>query len=89
MNHAFLFMNKKTLYIIIIVACTIAGGFIWNKWKSAEAAKNVSDDLMQQFKAVDESLQRAHDSMERSGSLQNDSIMLEMEKKLDSGKAAN
>jgi hypothetical protein len=82
-------MSKKNIYIIIVVACTLSVGLIWNMMKQAEEASAMSDGLMQQFKAVDESLQRSHDSIESSGSRYNDSLMLEMEKKTGAGQPAN
>ncbi len=81
-------MNKKIVYITIIVACTLTVGIIWNMLQQANDAKNMSDDLMQQFKAVDESLQRNNDSIEKAGNRINDSIELEMEKSFDSGKTS-
>ncbi|MES2849105.1 MAG: hypothetical protein V4685_08615 [Bacteroidota bacterium] len=81
-------MNKKIIYIIIIVACTLTVGIVWNMMKQAEDAKNMSDDLMQQFKAVDESLQKKSDSMRRADDKANDSISIEMERSFDSGKTS-
>jgi hypothetical protein len=81
-DHAFFYMNKKIVYVIIIVACTLTVGIIWNMMKQANEAKNMSDDLMQQFKAVDESIQKTNDSIDKA----NDSIGLELEKKFDTMK---
>ncbi len=52
-------MNKAfTILIITVVAMGAAAGIFFLK-KSADVAKEKSDDILKQFKAVDESLQKS------------------------------
>lgn len=52
-------MNKAFTIVIITVAAVGAAAGIFFLKKSADGAKEKSDDILKQFKAIDESLQKS------------------------------
>lgn len=64
--HAFLFMKNKTAIIAIVITAVAAFVMVWIMKKQAAEARQISNDILQQFKTVDERLQRKKDSFERA-----------------------
>lgn len=56
--------NKTAIIAIVITAIAVFYG-AWIMKKQADEARAVSNDILEQFKKVDESLQRSNDSIEK------------------------
>lgn len=68
-------IKEKYIYIFtVILAVLVAAFFIW----SARRTKTASDQMLEEFKRVDESLGKRHDSLLQS----NDSIRQFLQNKM-------
>lgn len=69
-------MNKAFTILIITVAAIGAAAGVFFLKKSADAAREKSDDILKEFKAIDESLQKSRQVYDSIHTVLKDSLQV-------------